>query len=545
MTSDAELLKSYVKDHSETCFAELVQRHINLVYATALREVNGDSAQAEDITQTVFCELAKKAFALCKHPALAGWCYTTVRQVAANIRRSQQRRIRRENTAFTMDEIHANESPEIVWSQVRPVIDDAMHELSDDDRTAVVLRYFEDRSLREIGETLGINENAARMRVDRAMEKLRCFLGKRGITSTASSLGAAISVGAILAAPSGLAASVASAAVTTTTFSLINIITMTYTKIALVGTLAIAAITVPIWQQTRITELQRENKELEAQASELIKQGKQSQKQPDAPNSEELLKLRASQAEMRAEILQLRGRLGAALREKALTETKALTPQQPDLNNSNTNTFVSGMADLMKNTINQQVDGKLARMKAKLNLTADQESAIKDILVQQAEKSSQAIQKVFAGKTSLKELRDAEQPLKNPEDQINVLLSPDQVAQYKTYKREEAMATARLSANAELIQMQTSLGLTQEQQDQVFGVLYDQSVKIYDASVNNEIPKKDDPVAVLEWQIDQKAKGLASILSPEQVEVYRKQQQAGVQFLRNMLPAENSANKDK
>ena len=207
MATDAELLRSYACDRSESAFTELVQRHIDLVYSAALREARGDAAMAEDITQSVFAELARKASKLAVHPAPAGWLYTCVRRMTANARRAENRRQQREQQAQTMNELLCPEASDLIWRQIRPVLDDAMHDLSDTERAAVVLRFFEERSLKEVGLALGINENAARMRVDRALGKLHKLLAKRGVTGTASGLAAALAGGAVASAPAGLAAS--------------------------------------------------------------------------------------------------------------------------------------------------------------------------------------------------------------------------------------------------------------------------------------------------------------------------------------------------
>src|SRR5437763_79087 len=137
MATDAELLRSYAQNRSESAFTELVQRHIDLVYSAALREARGDASLAEDITQTVFVELAKKASKLIKHPTLAGWLYTCVRRMAANLRRSEDRRQGREQEAQIMNELLCSDPSDSVWRQVQPVLDDAMHELSETDRAAV------------------------------------------------------------------------------------------------------------------------------------------------------------------------------------------------------------------------------------------------------------------------------------------------------------------------------------------------------------------------------------------------------------------------
>src|SRR6266581_2661581 len=125
MRSDIELLRSYAEHHSEGAFTELVQRHIDLVYSAALREAHGDIPQAEDITQAVFAVLARKSSSLVRHPALAGWLYTCVRQMTANVRRAEDRRQRREQEVQTMNELLSADPSDPIWRQVQPVLDDA------------------------------------------------------------------------------------------------------------------------------------------------------------------------------------------------------------------------------------------------------------------------------------------------------------------------------------------------------------------------------------------------------------------------------------
>jgi RNA polymerase sigma factor (sigma-70 family) len=212
MTNDSELLREYVQSASEAAFNELVRRHVNMVYSAALRATDGDTPLAEELTQLVFVELSRKATSLTRHPALAGWLYTCVRWAAANTRRAEESRQRRQLEYQTMSQLLSSESPESTWQQLRPVLDDALYELGEKDRTAIVLRFFENLSLQQVGMQLGLNENAARMRVERALRKLRERLTKRGITSSSSALAAAILVGAITA-PAGLAASIATSAI--------------------------------------------------------------------------------------------------------------------------------------------------------------------------------------------------------------------------------------------------------------------------------------------------------------------------------------------
>lgn len=212
-TNDGDLLRCYATERSEEAFGELVRRHINLVYSAALRQVNGDAQLAEDITQAVFTDLARKATSLSQHTSLLGWLYTSTRFASTTIRRTEQRRRAREQEAHAMNSILNYPETEPDWSQIRPLLDEAMHTLDANDREAVLLRHFERRSYSDIGVQLGLNENAARMRVDRALGKLHAILAKRGVTSTALVLAGLLTAHAVGTAPIQLATRVAQAAI--------------------------------------------------------------------------------------------------------------------------------------------------------------------------------------------------------------------------------------------------------------------------------------------------------------------------------------------
>jgi RNA polymerase sigma factor (sigma-70 family) len=254
MNTDNQLLAEYANKGSEEAFRELVQRHINMVHAAALRETRGNAALAEDITQEVFTELARRAKKLSSHPAVAGWIYTCVRQMTANIRRSENRRQRREQENFLMNELLGSHPDDQLWQQVRPVLDDVMHELDHEDRTAVVLRFFEGLSLKEVGVALGLTENAARMRVERSLEKLHARLSRRGIRSTASTLTAALVVGAVLKTPSDFAASVATGALAkaasghAAAFTVGKVLSLMKSKSFVIGSLGILLSGIILWK---------------------------------------------------------------------------------------------------------------------------------------------------------------------------------------------------------------------------------------------------------------------------------------------------------
>ena len=241
---DAELLSRYAESHSEEAMREFVQRYINLVYSAALRQI-GDPHLAQDVAQTVFVALASKASAIARHPVPAAWLYTSTHFAAAKMIRSEKRRKAREQTSQTMDTQSDSSTSEMPWENLRLVLDEVMHDLSELDRQAVLLRFFESHSLAVIGSRLGLSEDAAQKRVERALAKLRTLLARRGATSTSAAVATALSANAITTAPSGLATAVASAASaeaaaiasSTATAALMNMTTLqkTITAAVLIG----------------------------------------------------------------------------------------------------------------------------------------------------------------------------------------------------------------------------------------------------------------------------------------------------------------------
>ena len=206
-----ELLRQYAHRNSEEAFAALVARHVNLVYSAALRKT-GNPHAAEEITQAVFIILAKKAGGLRSPVILSGWLHQTARLTAANFLRTEIRRARREQEAC-MSSLDNESTPEI-WPQILPLLDDALGRLGEKDRNALALRFFEQKSFSEIGAVFGASENAARKRVDYALEKLRRHFSKHGVSSTTHLIAGALSAHSVQAAPPALAQSVTAAALT-------------------------------------------------------------------------------------------------------------------------------------------------------------------------------------------------------------------------------------------------------------------------------------------------------------------------------------------
>lgn len=214
MNADATLLREYAENGSEPAFAELVRGHVDLVYGAALRRTGGDAHRAAEVAQRVFTQLARHAGKLSRHTALSGWLHTATRNAALNLMISDQRRKLREAEAVALD-VPASSGDQVDWDRVGPVLDDAIDELAEGDRAAVVLRFLEQRAFAEIGRALQLSEDAARMRTERALHKLRTALARRGITSTAAALGTAVSSQALVVAPSGLAVAITTQALAT------------------------------------------------------------------------------------------------------------------------------------------------------------------------------------------------------------------------------------------------------------------------------------------------------------------------------------------
>ncbi len=220
MNDDLTLLREFARDNSEAAFATLVTRHVNLVHSVALRQVR-DPQLADEITQAVFIILARKADSLGDKIILSGWLCRTARYASANTLTIQRRRQQREQEAYMQSQLEQSqndlsrqsETDAEMWNQIAPLLDGALEKLGQKDHDALVLRYFENKSFAEVGASLGASEDAAKMRVSRALEKLRKFFTKRGVTFSSAALAGTISANSVQAAPVALAKSVTAVAI--------------------------------------------------------------------------------------------------------------------------------------------------------------------------------------------------------------------------------------------------------------------------------------------------------------------------------------------
>jgi RNA polymerase sigma factor (sigma-70 family) len=335
MNDDAQLLSRFASKADEAAFSELVKRHVNLVYSVALRLLGGDAHLAQDVTQSVFTDLARKAKSLPHDTVLSGWFHTATRFAAANALRSERRRQVREQEAMVMHDPASESTPD--WDQLRPVLDSAIGELSTSDRDAVLLRFFERKDFNAVGAALGVSEDAAQKRVARALDKLRTILTQRSVNLPAAALAAAISGGAVQTAPAGIGAIVATTALTSTAAATAatqaTITTMNWINLkavaAVVGGAVAAGTGTYFVQQREIGRLRSMHQELLVE-QESLRAGQAQGSSSAQVTENELARLRKDASE----VVRLRGEV-ASLRRRS-DEAKRNTATQPvPANNAN------------------------------------------------------------------------------------------------------------------------------------------------------------------------------------------------------------------
>jgi RNA polymerase sigma factor (sigma-70 family) len=263
------------------------------------------------VAQIVFANLARKAGGISARTILAGWLHRDTRYTVLEILRKERRRQARELESIAMETPHNDPD----WQNIRPLLDQALSKLSPSDRDALLLRFFEERSFKEVGDAIGAAEDSARKRVSRALEKLRTLLADSGVTTTGAALGLALSAGCIQAAPSALFATVlsssasaaASAAGGLSLFKLIQIIIMNKTKTTLAGVLLALLIGAPAaWQFQSTRKVKHENNQLQEEVRTLQ------------------AKLQTTPGEYSGEIARLRGELGGGGRRRISTTNGTL-----------------------------------------------------------------------------------------------------------------------------------------------------------------------------------------------------------------------------
>jgi RNA polymerase sigma factor (sigma-70 family) len=324
MNSDAELLRRYADGADHDAFRELVCRYINVVYSAARRRVR-DEHLAKDVTQIVFTNLANKAKSLPNQVVLAGWLHADTRFAALRLLRQEQRRRNREEQVMPRTE-EVQDSGE----EISPLIDEALDHLAPEERDAVLLRVLQEQTFERVGATLGIGADAARMRVNRALEKLRDVLNRRGIRSTTVGIAALLAQHGVQIAPLSLAAEIGAsvgAGVIATKSAITGGLLMTKAKV-MIGTAVILAVGTPLFFQHRTNLfLRQQNEQLHRQ---LVADRTEDE---TAKTKIETLAAEIDQIpRLRAEIARLRGELHRSKAQPAApgaTQPAQLSPTTP------------------------------------------------------------------------------------------------------------------------------------------------------------------------------------------------------------------------
>ncbi|PYJ86103.1 MAG: hypothetical protein DME22_06555 [Verrucomicrobia bacterium] len=351
MTDDGQLLQQYARERSESAFGELVTRHIDLVYSTALRVTGGDRHLAEDVTQVVFMDLARKARGLPRDVLLAGWLHRHTSYTAAKAVRTERRRKTREQIAMEMRALDDNTEPP--WERIAPHLDEGLNQLSASDRDALVMGFLKRQDFRAVGAALGISEDAAQKRVSRALDKLRGVLSRRGVALTATALTSAMAAEAVTAAPAGLAvsvtaASVAAAAGTGTTLTLLKSMAATKLKTGVISAIVVASVATPLLVQHQAqARLREQDQALRQRTDQLAK---------FQAENEQLSKLLAAAKNSRppsndqlSELMRLRGEVGRLRRDvQELAQAKTNAPMSRNQMLASMSEYYSGRVSQLK-----------------------------------------------------------------------------------------------------------------------------------------------------------------------------------------------------
>ena len=508
MTESQQLLAEYVRSGSEAAFRELVARYLNLVYSAAVRLVEGDAHRAEDVAQTVFADLARQARTFSQDTRLGGWLHRHTCFVAANTMRGERRRQSRERQAVEMNALQ--DQPEANLSLIAPILDDAINQLGDADRTAILLRFFEQRDFRSVGEALGSNEDAARMRVTRALEKLELLLKRRGVTAGSAALAVMLGAHAVQAAPAGLIASISATALSgtavaaTAAATVTKAIAMTTLQKALITSTILAAVGTEIFQMHRASEMREQLQTLWQQQAPLNEQVRDLQRQRDEATNRlalfetEMAGIKSNSAGQ----LKLRGEVTRLQKDsQELAQLKAKVSRRDDMDAARMRSF--------REYQEWEAILELRRMKEAVKLTPAQEQALQDLfdkrtdlIVQEMQAYNAGTQKEFEGQFS--------QSMSNVSAQIDAVISPEQQSDYKALQQRGASSMARLFADGELTMMQKLVGISPEQEDQIYPILVNYAPKTGADNTSD---------------VAEKANALAAVLTPAQMDQYRKYMQ--------------------
>jgi RNA polymerase sigma factor (sigma-70 family) len=439
MSEVRQLLADYATTGSEAAFQEVVTSYLNLVYSTALRLVDRDSHLAEDVTQRVFADLAKMAGSLSKEVMVGGWLHRHTCFIASKVMRTERRRQAREQQAVLMNEI--DQIPEADFAALAPVLDEAIDKLGAADRHAIVLRFFEQRDFRSVGHALGSSEEAARKRVDRALDKLRGALKRRGVSLSAAALASLLSASAVSAAPAALVVGITSSALATvaaggtTAVSILQIMSITKFQVGVVAVVAMA-LSIPLVVQFRTArQLRAENEALRAEVQAMDAVSRENTRLSNLV-AQAQPPVAPSNKDQSRELLKLRGEVGAL--RKTADEATALAAKSSEapLSGITANPEMQKMIrDQQKLGLSMIYKGFAERAKLPVEKAEELNNLLADHVMTNIDhitailregKSPQEMDKIFAQQET--ETNEA----------VKKLVGPDAYGQYQQYNRDLA-----------------------------------------------------------------------------------------------------------
>jgi RNA polymerase sigma factor (sigma-70 family) len=437
MNDSQQLLADYARTGSEAAFRQIVERYVDLVHSAALRLVDGDAHRAQDVAQAVFLDLTRMARSLPADVMLGGWLHRHTCFVAANTMRAERRRMARERRAFEMNPPEEC-SPE-QFAELAPVLDAAVNELNETDRKAVLLRFFEQQDFRAVGESLGTNEDAARKRVSRALEKLQDMLTRRGITLSTAALASVLSAQAVTAAPAGLSltistAALASAGAATSSLTVLKLMGMTKLKAAAVGAIVVAAgLSFPyLASRQENARLAAENRSLQQQLAGLEQAVAENQRLSNLLAGTKSIPVVTTSSGPSPELLRLRGEVTRLKQETAsVAQARANAPSML--------ASVASDPEMWKSLRNQQKLALSAIYKdlgRKLKLSPEQTEKLNDMLADNVMENIEHITAALrAGKTAAESEPLFAQQEAAFQQKLGELLGAENVGAYQDYTR--------------------------------------------------------------------------------------------------------------
>ena len=440
MSEGHKLLAEYARTGSEAAFRELVKSYVDLVYSSAVRLVNGDTHLAEDVSQTVFADLARMAKSLSSDVMLGGWLHRHTCFVASKTLRTERRRLERERQAVEMNTLEDHSSANL--ASVAPALDDAINQLSAEDRSAILLRFFEQHDFQSVGSALGVTEEAARKRVDRALDKLELTLKRRGIAFSAAALATTLATQAVSAAPVGLAASISTVVLSGAvagsgaTLTIINIMSMTKLKIGIATVVVAAGITVPLVMQHQTkTRLAAANQEIQSREAAIKQLAAENERLSNLVAQTAVARTTTPDSNANREVLKLRGEVGR-LKQENIAVASARTNAPSALSGITANPEMFKLIrEQQKGGMKMIYDDYAKKAKLGTNETARFADTLADHVMDnikhitkmlQEGKSPEEMEAVFA----------AEQAALN--QKIQELVGPEGLAQYQEYTKDLA-----------------------------------------------------------------------------------------------------------